>query len=318
MKRKKTFLLCLIIASILLFPLLLYSDTGLRLSLEVKRIAKLPYLPIEMQINLINESSTDIMLPQKPYLQDYLKFIIEGKQDFSCALHPQGERIGIVHYFTIEKGKTYQHSINNFALEEGLLNPGMYRIKAIWDSREASKGFKGYSESAWITIEIQEPIGQDLMFIEDFQKKDPSFDRCLIYTATIPKELLDKYPDSIYAAWALWSGAYLSRYYREEDLESAEKVVNIVIGKEKRGMKMLHVLGCGIITNKNKQIAENLVEILPEGELKAGISECLGVEFLTGKNYKKAIKYLTIASSRKRSKEFLEAIKKFIPDEMIK
>jgi len=200
----------------------------------------------------------DIVLPQKPYLQDYLKLIVEGKQDFSCALHPQGERTGIVHYFTIEKGKTYQHKIEDFAIEEGLLEPGSYRIKVIWDRRKEEKGYKGYSESAWINIDINQPSGQDLLFIEEIKNKDIAFYKCLIYMGTIPKEVISQYPASIYSGWALYKykpelpGPFVKN-------ESAEKSILAAINRDSKALKKWWQIDMlNISTEKEKDRAEKI------------------------------------------------------------
>jgi len=64
MNLRKLFLWLFVISILLVYAAFTEAENKLKLVLEVKRIAEFPYLPIELGVNFINNSS-----------QRYLKFL---------------------------------------------------------------------------------------------------------------------------------------------------------------------------------------------------------------------------------------------------
>ncbi|KGO32757.1 hypothetical protein JT06_18580 [Desulfobulbus sp. Tol-SR] len=187
------------------------ASQGLKIETQIERIGMIEYLPINMNITLINIGSDPISLPGKEtegvpaYYVDNLRFEVQGRQDLICfdqitaTLYPSNP----FPMFSIPPGGKHTFQVD-IAERAGLLHPGTYQIRVIWDSSKIYKGWKGYAESEWVAITIEEAKGPDMGFLNAAKASYPKVSwQCLVMEGAIPKEVWVKYPSSIYTGWAM-------------------------------------------------------------------------------------------------------------------
>jgi hypothetical protein len=201
--KNKILLIMLFINSLILFCFSLSRANELQINVKIERVANIAYLPIYLNIEFYNNSSQEIFLQGKPFFEDYFQLIVEGPKALKC-FDETICKMGEIRLFSLKPKEKYIYSLE-VSSYGGILDPGIYRVKIMWDSRKAPKGYQGYSESEWLDIRVDEPIGEDKMFIDELKKRFPTSDssyKC-IANRTLPMDLVEKYPTSTYAGWAL-------------------------------------------------------------------------------------------------------------------
>ncbi len=187
---------------LVLFILMFSLDILAQLKIDISNVKDEWILgePIKIRIYLKNESN-DI-------LKTYGPLIRFTSSSYKMHISPMEgvQKMMIIEKFS-EKSINYIWEYKPFweyRTETGLFDyiinkPGLYNLKVIYDARaEASaylnKGvYLGPSESNEIQLKVKDPQGIDKEAYEYFKT----------YPLANPKELLEKYPASIYAGWIL-------------------------------------------------------------------------------------------------------------------
>jgi len=223
MKNKKTMFIIIFFCSWIFIASALLADNDLLMNVKMEQVSRLPYLPIYFDIEFYNTSSQDILFPHKNFFRDYLHFIVKGsQQDMRCSeLNETDYRIADIKLFTIKSGETYIY-ILDVARYAGILDPGTYHVKVVWDSRKVPKGYQGYAESQWIDIQIDESAGEDKLMLDAFIKLYKRVPKCTLEEGIISANILSKYPGSIYAGWAL------SKYIGNPESAEPNKIKELI------------------------------------------------------------------------------------------
>ncbi len=158
----------------------------------------------EKEIKLITDSDQWASSP-------YWKANVEGPVDERCinigVTLVSTRPIGIKPHLKIPAKGSLRMNYTGI----GVGNTGTYTIWVEYKGTEAPEGYyKGYIKSNECTYTIKEPEGVDKEIFDLWQRQNPESPPCL-FPMNMKKELLnpayllEKYPNSTYAAWAAYS-----------------------------------------------------------------------------------------------------------------
>ncbi len=202
-------------------------------------------MPIHLNFTIENDTDRVIKVPKnRGHLigYDLIKIEVKGEVDYDCRIASAYQKSGVVESedLGIKEKKIYRIRIER---ELGIINPGLYEIKVIFDTERSKWDLKGCIrkrwESEWIKIKINEPEGEDKFLIEELKEVYPlirnkdypeytfkSYKCKLLDIFQVADFILTHFPTSTYAGWAFFNSNLkgIITIARNKDKEYIERI----------------------------------------------------------------------------------------------
>jgi hypothetical protein len=199
----------------------------MRIDVQVERIGNIELLPIYFHLSLVNINSSSIYLPKNIDIDIDKNFsiLVEGDKvaNRPCNLKGivnRGSQLSNEYFFELASGKSFPLTID-VSGDAGVIFPGFYKVKIVWDSRNKYKGlegYQGYAESQWIDIKIDKATGADEAFLDKQKEIWKEGYPCLTLEGAAIESAILQNMNSIYAAWSMFQnlGYSLKNAYSPE------------------------------------------------------------------------------------------------------